>query len=74
MLFFSGQAEYSYFSADFSLKIFLDYSWIVIEKERIYHILFCSLFIIIIIIIIIAIIFSLYTIDMYFMYRSSNCH
>ena len=26
MLFFSGQAEYSYFSADFSLKIFLDYS------------------------------------------------
>ena len=33
---FSGQAEYSYFSADFSLKIFL-YSWIIIEKERIYH-------------------------------------
>ena len=44
MLFFSGQAEYSYFSADFSLKIFLYYSWIIIEKERIYHILFavCS--------------------------------
>ena len=26
---FSGQAEYSYFSADFSLKIFLYYSWII---------------------------------------------
>ena len=37
---FSGQAEYFYFSADFSLKIFLYYSWIIIEKERIYHILF----------------------------------
>ena len=43
---FSGQAEYFYFSADFSLKIFLYYSWIIIEKERIYHILFevCSFF------------------------------
>ena len=53
MLFFSGQAEYSYFSADFNLKIFLDYSWIVIEKERMSHILFCSLFIFFIIITII---------------------
>ena len=37
-LVFPGQAEYSYFSAYFSLKIFLYYSWIIIEKERIYHI------------------------------------
>ena len=43
---FSGQAEYSYFSADFSLKIFVHYSLIIVEKERIYHILLavCSLF------------------------------
>ena len=53
---FPGQAEYSYFSAYFSLKIFFYYSWIIIEKERIYHILFavCSF------------IFLLYSIDMYF--------
>ena len=41
---FSGQTEYSYFSADFSLKMFLRYSWIRIEKERIYHNVFCGLF------------------------------
>ena len=66
---FSGQAEYSYFSADFSLKIFMYYSWIIIEKERIYNILFCGLCIYFVIIFL-----WLYTIDMYFMYRSSNCH
>ena len=34
MLFFSGQAEYSYFSADFSLEIFLYYSWNRIGKKK----------------------------------------
>ena len=29
MLFFPAQAEYSYFSADFRLKIFLYYSYII---------------------------------------------
>ena len=66
---FSVQAEYSYFSADFSMKIFMYYSWIIIEKERIYHILFCGLFIYFVIIFL-----WLYTIDVYFMYRSSHCH
>ena len=46
---FSGQAEYSYFSADFSLEIFLYYSWNSIEKEGIYHIPFavCSFFLVV---------------------------
>ena len=41
----------------------LRYSWIIIEKERIYHILF-----------VVFSFFSLYAIDMYFMYSSSNGH
>ena len=60
MLFFSGQAEYSYFSADFSLKIFMYYSRIIIEKERICHILFCGLCVYFVIIFL-----WLYTIDTY---------
>lgn len=43
---FSGQTEYSYFSANFSLNMFLYYSWIITEKEKMYDILFavCSIF------------------------------
>ena len=44
--FFEPGWIFFFFPADFSLKMFLYYSWIIIEKERICNILFavCSLF------------------------------
>ena len=60
---FFGQAEYSYFSANFRLKIFLYY--FKLKKKEIIMSFLRGLFIFF---------FARYTIDMYFMYRSSNCH
>ena len=46
MLFFRARLNILFFPTDFSLEMFLYYSWIIIEKGRIYNILFavCSFF------------------------------
>ena len=55
---FQAQAEYSYFSADFGLKIFLFYSSIIAFDISVYFMSFSAE----------------YCIHMYYMYRSSKCH
>ena len=46
MLFFRARLNILFFPTDFSLEMFLYYSWIIIEKGRIYNILLavCSFF------------------------------
>ena len=46
MLFFRARLNILFFPTDFSLEMFLYYCWIIIEKGRIYNILFavCSFF------------------------------
>ena len=56
-----SQAEYSYFSAGFRLKIILCY----FKKERISHDTLCGF---------VRIFCGEFTVQMYYMYRSSNCH
>ena len=57
---FPPQAEYSYFFAGFRLKIIL-----LFKKERISHDTLCGF---------VHIFCGEFTVQMYYMYRSSNCH
>ena len=65
---FPAQAEYSYFSADFRLKIFLYYSYIIAYDISILELTGVSIN---------KCLVSrsvLNTVHMYYMYRSSNCY
>ena len=71
---FPAQAEYSYFSADFRLKIFLYYSWIIAYDIFVLEFMGVSRSVSRYIVQVLHRFSLLNTVHMYYMYRLLNCH